>query len=109
MTKQEFLNRCENAWNMGLITKENLRLLDSTHEAMMRLEGGQTDIFVRTLNEEKTRTRNFDPSATLANDAIGYAVTRFMAILTHHCQQCAEDPQAWHTRGAFCPHKKDKT
>lgn len=28
------------------------------------------------------------------------------AILTHPCQQCAEDPEAWHTRQAFCQHRK---
>jgi hypothetical protein len=43
---------------------------------------------------------------TLANDPEGYAIIRLLAVLTHPCQQCAEDPGAWHTRPAFCKHER---
>lgn len=41
-----------------------------------------------------------------ANDRIGYGLIRLAAVLAHPCQQCAEDPGAWHTRSAFCPHRE---
>ncbi len=44
---------------------------------------------------------------TLANDKTGYDVIRLLAVLTHLCQKCAEDPDAWHTRPAFCKHIKN--
>lgn len=104
LNKRDFLKRCENAWNAGLITPETLRLLNRWLDMVLRLEGGQMGIFVAYLNTERFRTQNFGPGRTLANDADGYKLIQFAAILNHHCQQCAEDPQAWWTRSAFCPH-----
>ncbi len=34
------------------------------------------------------------------------ALQEIAAILSHPCQQCAEDPNAWHTRSGFCEHRK---
>ena len=43
----------------------------------------------------------------LANDKLGYDLIKFAAVLKHHCQICAEDPNAWHTRSGFCSHNKE--
>lgn len=44
---------------------------------------------------------------TLANDPVGYGAVNVAAILNHHCQICAEDVNAWHTRAGFCPHNQN--
>lgn len=105
MTKQEFLDRMANAWDMGLCTPITLALADSWCDAIMRFEGGQLRYWVDFLEQESKRLEGFDHRSTLANDRIGYQVIQLMAILSHHCQKCAVDPQAWHTRSGFCNHK----
>jgi len=106
MTKEQLFKRFETAYKMGLLTPEVLKLMDRWTEGYHRLLGGQLEYFLDTLNAEADRTGRFHPSMQLANDKNGYKVIQLMAILTHHCQTCAEDTEAWHTRSGFCPHKK---
>lgn len=109
MTKKDFLKRCENAYNKGLTDPILLKHLERAYDAMHRLEGNQIHYFVDYLLDERERTNNFDNAHQLANDKLGYAVIELLAILTHPCQECAEDPEVWHTRAGFCKHKdKDK-
>lgn len=109
MTKQEFLDRMANAWDMGLCIPQVLRLSEIWCDAIMRFEGGQLDYFSDFLSNEKKRLDRFDSRSTLANDQLGYKVIQFMAIITHPCQKCAVDPEAWHTRSGFCEHKDEKS
>jgi len=106
MTKEEFLNRCATAWEAGLITPETLRLLESWADSVMRLEGGQINFWSQFIEAERRRTDSFHPSRTLANDHTGYKIIQLVSVFTHPCQKCAEDPNAWHTRPKFCPHKE---
>lgn len=105
MTKQHFLDRMSNAYDMGLCEPRILQLAEQWCDAIMRLEGGQFYNFMATMEQEKERTDFFSTYKTLANDVDGYKVIQLMAILTHPCQECATDPGAWHTRSGFCPHK----
>lgn len=104
MTKEQFLKRCENIYNMGLASDKNFLLIEKLVDGVLRLNGGQTRYFVEMLESERERTRNFADDMSLANDVDGYSCIQLLAVLTHHCQKCAEDPKAWHTRAAFCPH-----
>lgn len=104
MTKAQFLNRCNTAWTAGLIRPSTLKLLDQWIDMVMRLEGGQLDMFSDLLDSESRRTGGF--TMKLANDRDGYDIVQLSAILNHPCQQCAEDTKAWWTRTAFCQHKK---
>lgn len=45
---------------------------------------------------------------SLAGDTDLYASIQFAAILSHPCQSCSEDKNAWHTRRGFCGHREDK-
>lgn len=101
-------NRFETAHKMGLLTPEVFQLMERWLDGVMRLEGGQYHYWVDLMEQEKIRTNDFSGSKTLANDRDGYKAIQFMAILTHPCQKCAEDPNAWHTRRAFCNHGKTK-
>lgn len=107
MTKEQFLARCANAYDMGLCSDLNLNLLDSWLDAVMRFEGGQLRHWVEFLEQENKRLNGFDSRNTLANDKHWYEIIQIAAILSHHCQECATDPKAWHTRSEFCNHKKD--
>lgn len=104
MTKDEFLARCANAYEVGLCSEVRLRLMFDWLDALMRLEGGQLSYLVPFLEAENSRTGSF--VHTLANDADGYALIQFASILRHPCQRCATDPDAWWTRPAFCEHRK---
>jgi hypothetical protein len=108
MTKKELFNRFETAYKMGLLTPEIFQLMDRWTDAFMRLEGGQFNYFMDAMIQERERTDRFAMHKTLANDRDGYKVIQLMAILTHHCQACAEDTEAWHTRAGFCQHRKEK-
>lgn len=108
MTKKEFLARMANAYDMHLCTPEVLHLASKWTDGVMRLEGGQYHYWCDLMEDEAVRTQRFANNKVLANDEVGYKVIQLMAILNHHCQKCAVDPQAWHTRGAFCNHKEDK-
>ena len=105
MTKEEFLARIENAWNMGLCDEKVLALTESWVDGVMRYEGGQMGHWQTFLDSESLRTNGFDGLKTLANDVTGYKAIQLLAILTHPCPTCAIDPNAWHTRPGFCPHK----
>lgn len=106
MNKREWLKRCETAYDMGLVTHENLCCLLNFTDIVMRLEGGQMGTFFMLMENEGTRTNQFHPRKTLANDDAGYAAHTLAALLNHPCQKCAEDKEAWHTRYGFCPHKE---
>lgn len=105
MTKEQFLARMANAYDMGLCTELNLALLESWLDAVMRFEGGQIDYWFEFLEQENDRLDGFASNRTLANDKNGYQLIQLAAILTHPCHKCAADPEAWHTRAGFCKHK----
>ena len=96
-----------NAWDLKLINEKSIAILYRWIDAIMRLEGGQIHYWVDFLEAEKSRTLNFAGYKTLANDKEGYEAVHFTAILQHPCQKCAIDPEAWHTRFAFCNHKDE--
>jgi len=104
MTKQQFLKRMGNAYDMKLCEPMVLAIAENWCDSVMRLEGGQLRYWARFLQEEEERLNGFDSRECLANDKIGYKVIQLMAIMTHHCQKCAVDPKAWHTRSGFCDH-----
>ena|SRR3990167_1370317 len=106
MTKEQFLKRCETAWEAGLASPEVLRLLEEWVDSVMQLEGGQMSIWSQFLEAERRRTHGFHSSATLANDAAGHQVIQLAALLNHPCQACSEDPDAWWTRPGLCLHRK---
>lgn len=115
MTKEEFIKRCETIYTNGHARPEVFALMTRWLDFVMRFEhtlfsDGQSQ--GRTvwdfLDAEKMRLDRRNGSAmTLANDALGYELQQVAAILSHHCQICAEDPKAWHTRSGFCDHKGD--
>jgi hypothetical protein len=105
MTKQEFLDRCATAYDMGLCSDKIIRHISKAYDALHRLEGDQFHYFVDYLVDERQRTDHFSNHKQLANDQLGYDGIRLLAIFTHHCQICATDKDAWHTRAGFCPHK----
>ena len=104
MTKEQFLKRCETAWNMGLAKPPLLQLMYNWCDAIMRYEGNQMHYFHDFFENEKSRTKDF--TKTLANDTEGYKIIQLTSLLNHPCQKCAEDTNAWHTRSAFCEHRK---
>ena len=106
MTKPEFLARCANAWDVGLCTPGQLRLMSSWLDFVMRLEGGQMSYVADFLEQEAERTDRFH-TRILANDQEGYNLQRLAAILVHPCQRCAVDRDAWWTRPAFCEHREE--
>jgi hypothetical protein len=108
MTKKQFLARCANAWDAGFCTDDRLKLLERWLDMVMRFEGGQVNIFLEEMERERKRLHGMYSSDVLANDKDGYALIQFAAILTHHCQKCAVDPQAWWTRPGFCEHQKQR-
>lgn len=108
MTKEDFLARCANAYDAGLVTPERLRLMDRWLDSVLRLEGGHVGHWADFLSDEHTRTHGFTSNRVLANDTDGYALIQFSAILNHPCSLCATDPTAWWTRAAFCQHKEKK-
>lgn len=111
MTRDEFLARCATIYDTGRARPELFRLMRDQLDAVMRYEhtmfsiGGQTQgrAWTEFMNDEFVRTEN--GHRTLANDADGYALQEIAAILSHHCQKCAEDKTAWWTRPGFCNHK----
>lgn len=106
MTKKDFMARIENAWDMGYISPEILNHIQKAYDALHRLQGDQFRYFFDFLEAEAERMQHFSNHMQLANDKLGYQGVYLLAILNHHCQICATDKDAWHTRGGFCPHKK---
>jgi hypothetical protein len=74
---------------------------------VMRLEGGQMDMVVSFLEQEKERCEHWY-SKKLANDYEGYKVIELTSLLAHPCQKCATAREAWHTRPGFCGHLGEK-
>lgn len=111
MTREQFLKRCETAWDMGLINHLRMDLVEKCLDFVMRLDHTmfgqfqtQGDLVWEFLKNEKERVGR----RTLANDTDLYAGIQFAAILSHPCQSCSEDKNAWHTRRGFCAHREDK-
>lgn len=115
MTKKEFLARCETIWKMGLAEDRILWvLMRNWLDFVMRFEHtwfstGQTQgqTCIDFLRDEQARLGGAYRAKTLANDEQGYKLIQIAAVFSHHCQKCAEDVDAWHTRSGFCPHRKD--
>lgn len=110
LTKEEIVDRVATAFDMGLLTRQRLTLMERWLDFVMRFEAGQMMYVVDFLDAEKRRNGPTTNSAigNLAGDEDGYALIRLAALLNHKCQQCAEDHEAWHTRSAYCPHEKQK-
>lgn len=114
MTKEEFLKRCETVYANGHARPEVFSLMSRWLDFVMRFEHtlfthgqGQGPYVWDFLEMERERLQS-ETSATartLASDATGYELIQLAAILSHPCQQCAEDRNAWHTRSAFCEHR----
>ena len=109
-TEEEFIARCRTIYRMGNARPDLFILMQRWLDAVMRYEHtmfsyGQSQgrSWLDFLDIERGRV---DPNRTLAGDVDGYALQQIAAVFAHHCQKCAEDPQAWHTRPAFCDHKK---
>lgn len=103
---KDVIKRIETAHKLGLCTPEIFHHTEKVYDATFRLEGGQLHYFADFLEDEKQRTNWFSNMKSLANDELGYSCIRLLAILTHPCQLCAEDKDAWHTRSGLCNHKK---
>lgn len=90
------------------MTPERLALLARWLEVVARFEHGDTLRVVELLSEERRRRRPDGVKAfgQMEHDDDGYALLNLAAILGHPCQECAEDPQAWHMRPGFCQHRK---
>jgi hypothetical protein len=119
MTEEEFLNRCKTIYRNGHARPEVFVLMERWLDFVMRFEHtlfshgqGQGPTVWSFLDMERERLhrvgseRGTAAAMTLANDPLGYELQQVAAILSHHCQKCAEDPRAWHTRSAFCSHKE---
>lgn len=106
-TKDQLLKRFETCIDKGLCQPHLLALMERWLDFVIRFEGGQISDVARFLQEEHKRHALYGPkdAMTLANDKDGYCLIQLAAILNHPCQKCAEDPNAWHTRAAFCEHK----
>lgn len=110
MTRDDWLKRCETIWNKGLARPNLMSMMTRWLDAVMRYEhtmfsSGQSqgNCWIDFVNAEFGRTDG--GRRTLANDADGYALQEIAAILSHPCQRCAEDKEAWHTRPGFCNHR----
>jgi len=126
MTKEEFLARCGNAYDMGLCNDNQLRLLATWADAVLRAEHtflgkgqDQFDNVKRFMRDEAIRIHGKEQyndghggvteshvCKTLANDAEGYNLVYLTSLLAHPCQKCAVDPTVWHTRAGFCQHRE---
>jgi hypothetical protein len=113
MTKTEFLKRCETIYELGFAKRDLFALMRTWLDAILRYEPGnfngdtlQLTVFNDIMEYERKRTKNF--TKTLAGDKEGYTLIQIASILAHPCQKCAEDKNAWHTRWAFCEHKRRK-
>lgn len=107
LTRQQFLERCATAYDTGRAAPEVLQVLERWADMVMRLEGGQMDIFFDLLSAEKERTNSF--LVKLANDADGYRAIEFMATLRNPCHACSTDRNnIWVTRWGFCPHTDEE-
>jgi hypothetical protein len=134
LSKEDFLARCGNAYDAGLITPYRMNLMARWLDVIMR-EGHSRlcdmsvvlDIPFYHRNDQWDMVRSFwcgwggelerlkqnstinkgreSHFATLAGDKDGYKLQEFAAILSLHCQICATDPHFWWTRAGFCPHK----
>lgn len=111
MNKQQFIKRCETAWDMGLINEFRLGMIEKWLDFVMKLDltlfgGGETHgecVFDFLESERKRLRKNGFSSDEDLNASI-----QFSAVLSHPCQKCGEDKNAFHTRRWFCPHLNKK-
>lgn len=108
LKKEQFLKRCETAWDMGIITEFRLDLVEKCLDFVMRFNNtifshGQTQ--GRYVWDFLLREKERIGDRSLANDTDLHSAIQFAAILAHPCQKCGEDKNAWHTRRSFCQHK----
>jgi len=108
MTETEFLARCSTIWRKGHARPELFALMRDWLDFVMRLEHtllstgqSQGEHVLDFLVRERERLSD---GRTLAGDADGYALQEIAAILSHPCQICASQVEAWHTRPGFCTH-----
>ena len=120
MTKHDFIKRCETAYDLGLVTPDTLKLMETWLDAMMRYEGSlavvtagfsttiepkfnsQGRFFDDIIEKERFRTNNFQN--ILVRDVDGYKIVTLSSLLTHPCQICAESIRSSHTKHGFCNH-----
>lgn len=102
MTKEKFLKRCETAWDAGYINKESIKMLRLAVEYTSRLQWWQADIAEEAMSEiqEESKWRQLATFSEL------YKCVQLAYLLCHPCDECAENPNAWHTRWWFCNCKK---
>jgi hypothetical protein len=111
LTKEQWMARCSSAYDAGLTRMSVLRLMTRWSDLVMRINhtlfsiGGQSqgDMVWEALDWERRRLRE-KGNYTLASDADGYGVNKLASLLSNACQQCAEDPRAWHTRACHGHH-----
>lgn len=123
ITKEQFLKRCATAWDAGYVDLWGLKRARNSLDLVMRLkaayvgfnrdssgndliaeigvEGHQGEMAISSLVNEI----EIAPKKKLACDTEAYQAIQFVSLLTHPCQKCAEDKDAWHTRAGFCPHR----
>ena len=114
ITREDFLKRCETVYEKGFANRKLFALMQNWIDFVMRFEhtmfsNGQTfgSIILDFIDREKYHLEKSN-NKTLANDEIAYAMLQVAAILSHPCQKCAEDKDAWHTRTSFCLHENNK-
>lgn len=83
LTKEEFLSRCENAYDAGLCGKEQLNLLYLWIDFVMRFEGGQIHEVARFLQSELNRNgvKSTGAISKMAGDKIGYDITKWWCLI----------------------------
>jgi len=104
LTKEEYMERCSTAYDVGLVSSEVLTLLKDWTNFVMRLEGGHIDSVAMFLASEKARTDHF--IHTMHSDRVGLRGITLLNLLAHPCQTCATDPFAWWTQNGKCTHKE---
>jgi hypothetical protein len=117
LSKEEWLFRCITVYESGFVNDREVTVhLREAADAFIRLR----DVYNRhpeyftEIGEDAqghiamyNLTASLDSKKSLANDS-AYKAVQMACILDHPCQHCAEDKAAWHTRYAFCDHKKLK-
>ena len=95
ITKKDFIARCETAYDCWYIVPEMLiKAVEYTNRVQWWQMKIASEIMIdieQTANQRK-----------LANFTELYKCYEFVSLLSHHCQKCATDKTAWHTRSWFC-------
>jgi hypothetical protein len=117
LSKEEWLFRCITAWELGFVKDREVTAdLRAAADAFVRFRdvyNRHPEYFAEIEKDQQGNigvynlTISLDDKRSLANDS-AYKAVQMACILDHPCQHCAEDKAAWHTRYAFCDHKKLK-